>query len=125
MGQRLAVNSFTVTAHYHDAFDFHWSQGLRTSSARLVEHLNCSQLEFRGRDGTRTRGLLRDRRRSNQLNYAPAFKIDSLRFPRIRPTARRFLKLPENTVTGQWSAKVVFVICVYAYSARLLLLARF
>ena len=53
-----------------------------------------------GSDGTRTRGLLRDRRRSNQLNYAPALKISSLQLPRIPPAARPLLKLPENAVTA-------------------------
>jgi hypothetical protein len=50
-------------------------------------------------NGTRTRGLLRDRQRSNQLNYAPASKINSSRLPRVPPDAHRFPKLPENAVT--------------------------
>ena len=36
-----------------------------------------------GIDRTRARGLLRYRQRSNQLNYAPALKTNSLRLPRI------------------------------------------
>jgi hypothetical protein len=38
-------------------------------------------------------------RRSNQLNYAPASKINSSRLPRVPPDAHRFPKLPENAVT--------------------------
>ena len=38
-------------------------------------------------------------RRSNQLNYASALKINFLLLPRIPPAARRFPKLPENAVT--------------------------
>jgi hypothetical protein len=38
-------------------------------------------------------------RRSNQLNYAPAFNVNSLLLPSIPPAARRFPKLPENAVT--------------------------
>ena len=37
--------------------------------------------------------------RSNQLNYAPALKINPLRLPCIPLTACPFLKLPENAVT--------------------------
>ena len=40
------------------------------------------------------------RRRSNQLNYIPALKTDSLRLPRIPRAAHRFPKLPENAVTA-------------------------
>jgi hypothetical protein len=39
-------------------------------------------------------------RRSNQLNYAPALKINPLRLPCIPLAACPFLKLPENAVTA-------------------------
>jgi hypothetical protein len=39
-------------------------------------------------------------RRSNQLNYAPALKTDSLGLPRTPLAACPFLKRPENAATN-------------------------
>src|SRR5215469_3413779 len=75
----------------------------RFSESVLKQHTPPKFSEIGGSDGTRTRGLLRDRR-SNQLSYASALKTDSLQLPRIPPAAHRFLKLPENAVTGQRSS---------------------
>jgi hypothetical protein len=48
----------------------------------LTEDTGCSGRRIGGSDGTRTRGLLRGRR-SNQLNYAPAYRrsFHSFSFP--------------------------------------------
>jgi hypothetical protein len=59
----------------------------------------ASRDENGGSDGTRTRGLLRDRR-SNQLNYAPA--LDSFLFPSVPSDGLAFPSVPfGRAVTGQ------------------------
>src|SRR5215470_10028757 len=58
----------------------------RFSGNVLNQHTFPKFSEIGGSDGTRTRGLLRDRR-SNQLNYAPAFETSTPIYSRFFPPA--------------------------------------